>query len=308
MIYTVTLNPALDKTYTIPSFVARKVNRVLSVRTDPGGKGINVSKTVQVLGGVSVAMGIAGGRTGEQLRIELDRLGIAHDFVLSDTETRTNIKINDPETGTTTDINESGQIRASDSSALLEKVLMRLQPGDIAVIAGRIDPVQCDVDSWICAIRQQGARVCLDTEGQALKVGVQCSPVLIKPNEAEFADLIGKGTDDLFQTAAEACAACERWGIEHVIVSLGERGALFAAADQAFYAPPVPLVPVSTVGAGDAMCAGLIYSLDQGMERLDMYRLSVACASAAVCCPGTQSPQKEHIKEMLQKTEISRIL
>lgn len=63
MIFTITLNPALDKTVEIPSFQTDAVNRVAQMRTDPGGKGINVSKVIQKLGGKSVALGILGGHT-----------------------------------------------------------------------------------------------------------------------------------------------------------------------------------------------------------------------------------------------------
>ena len=99
MIITVTLNPAVDKTVTLPMFTIGKVNRVTGMRMDPGGKGINVSKVIHGLGGRSVAMGILGGATGEYIKNCLDDMGIEHDFLYMPEPTRTNMKIVDPQLG-----------------------------------------------------------------------------------------------------------------------------------------------------------------------------------------------------------------
>ena len=82
MIYTVTLNPALDKTVEIPSLTVDAVNRITSMRTDPGGKGINVSKVIQKLGGASVAAGILGGDTGRAILSALTEMGLTTLFHL----------------------------------------------------------------------------------------------------------------------------------------------------------------------------------------------------------------------------------
>ena len=108
MIVTVTLTPALDKTVTLPGFAIGKVNRIASLRLDAGGKGINVSKVLKSLGGESVATGILGGSTGKFIQDSLNEMGIESDFVFVPQETRTNLKVIDPENHTNTDINEPG--------------------------------------------------------------------------------------------------------------------------------------------------------------------------------------------------------
>ena len=108
MIYTVTLNPALDKTVEIPSLTLDSVNRITTMRTDPGGKGINVSKVIDKLGEKSVATGILGGDTGNNILSALDKMGLESDFLFVEGETRTNLKIIDPVCKTNTDINEPG--------------------------------------------------------------------------------------------------------------------------------------------------------------------------------------------------------
>ena len=108
MIFTVTLNPARDRTVMIPGFEAGKVNRIKETRDDPGGKGINVSKVIAALGGTSVAMGILGGQAGRYIQRCLEDMSIECDFVRTNAETRTNIKVVDPERHVTTDINAPG--------------------------------------------------------------------------------------------------------------------------------------------------------------------------------------------------------
>ena len=108
MIYTVTLNPALDKTVEIPNLALDTVNRITKMRTDPGGKGINVSKVIAKLGGTSKAIGILAGNSGKAIQDALDSEGLAHNFRFVPGETRTNLKVIDPENHTNTDINEPG--------------------------------------------------------------------------------------------------------------------------------------------------------------------------------------------------------
>ena len=108
MIYTVTLNPALDKTVEIPNFTLGNVNRITSLRTDPGGMGINVSKVIAKLGGSSMALGILGGNTGRAIADGLNQLGLNCSFLSAEGETRTNLKVIDPVNHTNTDINEPG--------------------------------------------------------------------------------------------------------------------------------------------------------------------------------------------------------
>ncbi|MCC8065625.1 MAG: hexose kinase, partial [Clostridiales bacterium] len=195
MIFTITLNPALDKTVRIPSFQTDAVNRVARMRTDPGGKGINVSKVIQNLGGQSVAMGILGGHTGRSVQAALTRMGLETDFVFTEGETRTNLKIIDPAEHTTTDINEPGfWVSNQLLDGLLQRLLHRITPGDIAVLSGSL-PQGAPADTyalWTTVLSDKGAKVFLDAEGEPLKMGLAAAPYLIKPNEQEFSDLISR--------------------------------------------------------------------------------------------------------------------
>ena len=138
MIITVTLTPALDKTVVIPDFGVDRVNRIQSLRLDAGGKGINVSKGLRVLGMDTLATGILGGGTGRYIEKCLHEAGIACDFVWTDADTRTNLKVVDPLRHSNTDINEPG---APADESVLEEVYRKAEaaakPGDIVVLAGK---------------------------------------------------------------------------------------------------------------------------------------------------------------------------
>ena len=174
MIYTVTLNPALDKTVEIPSLTVDAVNRITTMRTDPGGKGINVSKVIAKLGGKSIATGILGGGTGRAILSALKDLELTTSFHFVEGETRTNMKIIDPVQHTNTDINEPGVTVSEEIlHELLEELLEKLTAKDIVVISGSMPKgsPQDTYYTWTKACREKGAKVILDADGDLLKAG-----------------------------------------------------------------------------------------------------------------------------------------
>ena len=206
MIYTVTLNPALDKTVEIPNLALDTVNRITKMRTDPGGKGINVSKVIAKLGGTSKAIGILAGNSGKAIQDALDGEGLAHNFRFVPGETRTNLKVIDPENHTNTDINEPGlTVTDADLDALLHDLLAEVHAGDIVVLAGSLPKgaPQDTYRSWTAACKKAGARVFLDADGALLAEGIKAAPHLIKPNDGELSRLAGKKLETLEELTAE---------------------------------------------------------------------------------------------------------
>ena len=217
MIYTVTLNPALDKTVEIPSFTTDGVNRITSIRTDPGGKGINVSKVVAALGSTSRALGILGGSTGQMISEALSGLNMTCDFLPVEGNTRINLKVVDPIAHTSTEINEPGvPVDPATLQSLLDHLLKLLRHDDIVVLAGSL-PVNAPADTyrvWGDACREKGAKVILDSDGAGMVEGVKAKPFLIKPNSEELSHLMGRALDsqqELTAAARERCRpACKR--------------------------------------------------------------------------------------------------
>ena len=306
MIYTVTLNPAMDKTVVIGRFVPDAVNRVETMRTDPGGKGVNVSKVIARLGGQSVALALAAGRTGEAIEDALRMLGIETDFLYGPGETRTNLKIVDPVLHQNTDVNEPGpQVDPAAAAALLERLLSRLAPGDVVVLAGSL-PRGLNADTyavWTRACKAAGARVFLDADGEALAQGVMAGPSLVKPNGAELARLLGRELRTHAELAQAARTLTSR-GVERVVVSLGAEGALFVDASSTVYAPGIPVPVGSTVGAGDSMVAALALAAERGMTAEETMRLAMAAGAANVMSSGTQAASREEVMALLPRVRL----
>ncbi len=301
MIFTLTLTPALDKTVTIPSFALDKVNRIETIRLDPGGKGINVSKTLQALGCESVAAGILGGRIGESIREAIEGMGIQCEFVSVAEETRTNLKIIDPVNHTNTDINEPGSMISEEIlNQLLERILNRIQENDIVVLAGKAPPGASEhlFEDWCRRFMQKGAMVCMDADDVVLKHGILASPTLIKPNREELSRLMDApmNTHDDILRAAQTLI---RRGIQTVVVSLGSKGAMFVREDQILVSDGLRVPVRSTVGAGDAMMAAMCCGMARKMSFYVTCRLAIAVSAAAVTCSGTQPPSLETIESLL---------
>ena len=309
MIYTVTLNPALDKTVEIPGMALDTVNRITEMRTDPGGKGINVSKVIAKLGGASCAAGILGGGSGKMLEKLLEGEPFATRFRFVEGQTRTNLKIIDRERHTNTDINEPGlTVTAAELDALLRELLAELRPGDIVVLAGSLPKgaPQDTYRTWTAACKKAGARVFLDADGALLAEGLKAAPYLIKPNDDELSRLAGKKLETLEELTAEGRKLLER-GIERVVISLGGRGALYLRKGSTIYAEGLRVPVGSTVGAGDSVVAALAYAEAQGLSEEEAVRLSTAAGAANVMCSGTQAAEREAVEALLPKVRFTRL-
>ena len=310
MIYTVTLNPALDKTVEIPSFAADSVNRITTMRTDPGGKGINVSKVISKLGGQSIATGILGGDTGLAIQSALKTMGLKTSFRFTEGETRTNLKVIDPVNHTNTDINEPGVTVSEEIlNGLLAQLTAGLEKGDIVVLSGSL-PKGSPRDTyytWTGACKKAGAKVILDADGELLEAGLKASPSLIKPNNHELSQLLGETLATPEELNKAARRLMEEHGIAKVVVSMGGKGALYVTQDETIYAEGLKVPVGSTVGAGDSVVAALAVAEESGMGLEETVRLSTATGGANVMCSGTQAAEYEVIQELLPKVVFQKI-
>lgn len=309
MVFTVTLNPAIDKTVVIPRFAAGTVNRIQSVRVDAGGKGINVSKCLENLGLKSVAAAILGGAAGDQILQMLARLEISALPVAVPGQTRTNLKIIDPELGTNTDINEPGpEVPEHVLTELKNQIGARIRPGDVVILSGSL-PKGADTSlyrEWTRFFSELGAVVFLDADGDAMRQGVQAKPYLVKPNDAELSRLLGRP----LTTQQELIAAGEQLladGIREVVISLGGDGALFLSAEGRYKANALKVPVLSTVGAGDSMVAAMAYGYEKKLTKQEQIRLAVAMGAVSVMCDGTQAPDAELARRLAETVEMTEV-
>lgn len=299
MIYTVTLNPAIDVSLHVrDGLMPGKINRSYGMRTDPGGKGINVSKTLRVLGMDSVVCtcvcGEDGRKLAEMLSNEFELLSVN----CPSGNTRTNIKITGAD-GVTTDINGDGPAYDKDTVESLKALLSgRLASGDVVVISGSPPSgspagIYADLIKSFGAV--EGVRVILDCSGTYLREGLEAHPYAVKPNCSE----LGIGVDP--EAAMNEALDIVSGGVSRCLVSMGSAGAVFADSErEKFYSKAVEVDVKCTTGCGDAMTAGLAYALEKGMSSEETFRFCMALASAKAGTDGTAPPPKELVFELFK--------
>jgi 1-phosphofructokinase len=307
VIRTITLNPAIDKTVEISKFSVGSVNRVTSIRTDAGGKGINVSKVIKSLGGESAALGFLAGNNGRFIKDYLDNIGIQNNFVFTHGETRVNLKVVDKVNKTNTDINEPGVIVTEDDIRELEKnIFGDTEPNSIIVFSGSV-PAGIPKDiyrTWILRAKEAGMKTILDADGELLEEGIKAGPYLIKPNIHELEKLYNKKLDNI-ESILEVSIELFKYGIKKIVVSLGEAGAIFIETNKVLLAEGLKVEVGSTVGAGDSMVAALAYSIEQSYNLEDTVILSVATSAANVTTSGTEPASYEKILELKKNVKFS---
>ena len=287
MIVTVTLNAALDRTLTVPGFQIGYRHRSSDVLAIAGGKGINVARALKLLDVPVVATGLAGGRTGTRIVEELTAEAILNDFVRIARESRTSSAVVDPTSGTYTEINEWGpEVTAAELELLGEKLHYLARGADFIVLAGSL-PRRVPTSFYADVIRnlaRRDVRVVLDSEGEALRAGVEAGPYLVSPNQNEAEGLVGQELedDDDFLMALDAIA---EMGPRNVVITL-ENGcfALLRIGRKLrrvrALAPHVE--PVSRVGSGDVLLAQFLAAIVDENSPEDAIRLAVAAGAASV--------------------------
>lgn len=307
MIVTVTMNPAIDKTIELGDFEVGNLNRIKTSVLDVGGKGINVSKTINAIGGKSIATGFVGGNAGKIVASTLQELGITTDFVEVDGETRTNTKVystNFP----VTELNEKGpEITQEQLDQLVEKLKGYAKQSALFVLAGSI-PQGVPVDIYktlIEIVHENGGKVILDADGELFKASLQAKPDVIKPNRDELASYANITTKITNRQLVEIANEFLDFGIDTVVVSMGKEGAAYFNRRNSLKADPIDVEVFSTVGAGDALVAGLAYSIDNEYDFREMIALSMATSAGAVTTLGTRPPSLELVEKLKPQANIS---
>jgi 1-phosphofructokinase family hexose kinase len=309
MIYTLTLNPAVDRELTVQAVAFDEVLRASEARVDFGGKGFNVSRLLKGLGIASTAVGFLGGRSGELLRTGLQNLGIDTDFVWVPGETRTNVSIVTESHDNYIKVNEKGpQVGADQQEELLAKIDAITKPGDWWVLAGSLPPgVEEDFYARIIRVlNRHEAKVVLDTTGESLRLGCAEGPFLVKPNAEEAHALTGlpvETSEDIRNVAAEI----RRMGARNVIISMGKSGALMHNADGAWLVGTPKVEERNPTGAGDSMVGGLVWGLTRGLDLRACLACGVACGAATASQAGTEVGSRALIEQLITQVTFVAI-
>ena len=290
MIYTVTLNPALDHFIEVDGLVVDDANRVKAECLYAGGKGIDVSRALRHLGGDSMALGFTGGHNGRTMVDLLKAEGVTCYFTPITQETRRDIIVCTGRPRTQTMLNAPGPtVTPVEWHAFLTHLRLLDLREAYVVVSGSL-PRGVPTDAYYQIIRlvqKLGARAILDADGSCLRAGLKARPFAIKPNLNELRRAIGRP----LRTEAEilaATAALNRSGVEIVLVSRGRRGLLVVSGGARIRAVPPPVKVKSTVGAGDSAVAGFVFGHASGKSLEECARFAAAAGTAATLASGNQ--------------------
>ncbi|MET3228783.1 UNVERIFIED_ORG: 1-phosphofructokinase [Burkholderia sp. 1263] len=318
-VVTVTPNPALDQTVRVANLALGEVNLAASLEFNAGGKGVNVAGCLADYGMTTIATGLLGAEDAAAFDAMFADKHIVDRFVRIAGRPRINVKLVDTARNETTDINLATSLpSAADVDALERRVVELAEPERWFVLAGSLPP-GVDVSFYrriTRALHAAGARVALDTSGaplaDALRAGEPDSlPDLVKPNRAELEAALGRSLADDDALIHAACELVER-GIAYGVVSLGERGALGvtrASGDQAssyqgWRAAPLRVPVSSTVGAGDALVAGLVASLIEARPWPSVGQRATAFAAGKLARVGPHLPDHVSLDALAAQVEL----
>ncbi|MCF1685387.1 tagatose-6-phosphate kinase [Tetragenococcus halophilus] len=266
MILTITMNPSIDISYPLDKLVIDRVNRVSNISKTAGGKGLNVTRVLHQLNEPVKASGLLGGNFGQYIRKRLDEESMKHDFSEISSETRNSIAI--LHEGNQTEILENGpEINEKELNTFFETYKRLLQEVDIVTISGSL-PKGVKRDYYSILIEEanrQKVKTLLDTSGETLTKSIQdnSKPDLIKPNEEEISQVLGQKVETIVELQ-KALKNDLFDGIEWIVVSLGENGALVKHKNNIYKVDVPNIEAVNPVGSGDSILAGLAYGISNG--------------------------------------------
>lgn len=309
MLTTVTLNPAVDRTYFLDEWEMGQVNRVRRKLVLPGGKGINVAQVARILGEQVTATGFLGAEAEHFFRQSLSAVGVIPDFVPVRGEIRQNITLLGAGVPLQTEILEPGpEISHYEMAALEEKVSELARDSIVVVLSGSIPP---GVDPGVYVrliqrIKEAGADPILDASGEALRLGCHGGPILVKPNRRELESTVGralKGEADLISAGRELLD----WGAGMALISLGREGSLLVTSGEVLRVHCPEVQPVNTVGCGDSLMAGVAVGLTRGMDLPDCLRWGTAAAAVNARCLGGGECDPMQVTRLCSGIRVERI-
>lgn len=306
----ITLNPALDMTIAVDGLKIGEVNRATNAQLDAAGKALNSAQVLADLGIDCVASGFLGKENDAPfIKLFADRrtpAAIEDQFVRVDGQTRTNIKLVDH--GTTTDVNGKGfWVTDADKAKLLQKISHLSASCDAVLIAGSLPQgfEAADFRQLIDAVMAVNPKLAVDVSGEALKVAITYPLWLIKPNSDELTEAFGLACQTPDEQRALLAAVGAR--IEHVVISMGEKGVHWFAPEASYHATPPKVMVKSTVGAGDTLVAGMIQGLLNGEQDAQVLTQAVALSAHAVSIVGFGVADPERLATLMAQVQINRI-
>jgi tagatose 6-phosphate kinase len=303
------LNPALQKVYTFERIAHNGVNRAKTALSLASGKGINVARTLTLLGHPSVVTGLLGGPNGQTIESELKREGIHSAFTTIACDTRQCITLIDKSRNITTELIEpSPQVSSIEFDRWIHAYESLVPWSKLIVLSGTA-PSGIPAVSYrrlIYYAHKLGKQIHVDCGGELWRECALAEPDVLKCNEEEF--LAAQNQKKLsFEKLATISSHCIRGNISYIVITRGPEAAIFATKEGVFSALPPKIEAINPIGSGDAVSAGLACSIHENKSIDEAIRFSMACgaANALISGPGVVRPQD--VKRLCEQVKIKRI-
>jgi len=302
----ITANVALDRTLLVPDLALGHISRIPDGLTVPGGKGLNVQRALQILGGRTLAMGLLGGHTGRMIAAMFAEAGNEAEWTWQVYESRTCTILAKPGHHSTV-INEAGITDEPAWQAFSDDILRVAARADIGTIClcgslPRGAPAQAP-RALIERVMRLGKPLWIDSSQQYLRHAIAARPYAIKVNQEELMQALDAAARSPTELVAMAGHLLAR-GIKVVVITRGADGALLLTGKQAFSASPPAIDAIDPIASGDCLLAGLVCALSAGYSWAESLRYGVAAGTVnALYAGGAQFPYR-HFQEILPQVRV----
>ena len=303
-VVTFTINPSLDINAAVDALEPVKKMRCSNVMIDPGGGGINVSRTITRLGGNSTAVFLAGGSTGKSIETMLDEEGVKSAPVALDGTTRQNIAVQEKKTGDQYRFALPGpEISEQQWQQCLDKAAEQGRAADYVVASGSLPPgANDDLYARLAGRFQESpTRIVLDTSGNALKHALDQDVYLIKPNQRELEYVCGCSLDREEDQERVCRDMIAKGRCEVLVLTLGKDGALLTSEKEQIRIPGHKVDEVSSIGAGDSFVGAMVLALQRNEKLTDALLYGMAAGTATLMTEATQLCRREDTQKLYEK-------
>lgn len=308
MITTLTFNPSIDRTYTVSDINIGQVQRVISVNSTAGGKGLNVTKVCKILGEDPLAMGFIGGFNGEYIKNELEKLEIKSKFTPISQETRNCLNIIDGNL-TSTEFLEKGPTVQENDLMRFEKDLDDILENTKILVASGSYCQNMPIDYYRLIgekCKKNNIKFILDTSGESLKVALDSNPYLIKPNIDEIKQLLNVDIDSKDELIA-AAKTLLNMGAQNVCISLGKDGMIYLNENELYEVKVPKIEAISAVGSGDSTIAGFSVGILRGYNTIELLKLANACGISNALNVQTGFVELDKVDEFYEQVVVNKL-
>lgn len=306
MISVITFNPSIDRLYKLDKLEIGSVQRADLVNPTAGGKGLNVAKVLRKLGEDVNCIGFLGGFNGEYIKSKLKDIGIENKFTPIQEETRICLNIMDLN-NVSTEVLEKGPNISKEEINRFEKDLEEVLKDTRVLVASGSLAKGLPIDYYfkigeIC--NQRNIKFILDSSGESLRLGMNSSPYLIKPNIDELENLSRakiKSIEDIISVAESMLSS----GVKNICVSMGKYGMVFINKDYIYKVEIPKIEVVNPVGSGDSSIAGFALGIAKGYDLENTLKLANACGMSNAMNISTGSINLDDINKFIDEIEVN---